>query len=420
MRPRKILMMLIALSLLSGRAWATPAFYIENSTESEVRGRQSGGREAPLNNFTQFSLSELPRSLKFTGYGQFTHTFGQSNTSGYNLYNFEVSADKFTDIVGISAGRMTEVRGNFEGIVDGASLRLTPGNFGLAIDLYGGFTRQVELSNYGDFNATPGLLGGLQGAWRPNSDTSVTLGTSYLRYDYKTSGWNRNSTQLINLSASQRFGPTRTFQLFLNGTYDVAGKVVPVGTLGAMWQVTPLLTFTTSGNIYGANRQLVQPSILSLLIGNKNMWQGRFGARYSVIDELSLFANYDFQYLKAGTATKYGSVMEAGVDCNVRRINLTCMLMYQFLDSYGGQSNSVLLTIRQSPIKQIVIDQFTNYSKYKKVTGNNGYAVAVGLGASYTPVKYVALRIGGEFDRNNIFSRDWRIDGSLKIRWDNM
>jgi hypothetical protein len=167
------------------------------------------------------------------------------------------------------------------------------------------------------------------------------------------------------------------------------------------------------------NSHRTQQTVLSILTNENGLWQGRVGIQYAVLDELTLFANYDFQRLKPSSAVKYGHVAEAGINFDLSDINLFGTVLYRFLDSYGGRASDVGLIVKYSPIKHLIFDEFTNYSKYTKITNDNGYAIATGIGLTYEPVRYVALRVGGEFDRNNLFARDWRVDSSLTLRWDN-
>lgn len=410
----KHLIIPIFITCTAATAWATPTFSTWNSAESQVRQNQAGGKQAQLNLFDQTSLSDLPRDTELREYFQFSRNWNPDGNL-YYLYDAALQSKKLTDSFSTILGRQTIVRGTLEGILDGATVRLSPGDHAFYLDAFGGFTRTVET---GQFTYTPGIMAGVQGGWRPNNDTQLTLMTAYNQVSYKNSKWDTSGTQLVGLSGHIRLGETKQWRLYTDNTFDVAGKILPLASVGVAWQATPLLSFALNGSRYDVNRSSAQTTIQSLFTTSA-MWLARFGATYYISSDIQLFANYDFQTSR-NSGRRYGSVVEGGVNMDFRKIKLGGQLLYRFLDSFGGQDNDVWLTLNQRPIKVLLLDCFANYSKYKKITNNNGYAVATGVGATYEPNKWVGLRVGGEFLRNNVFAQDWRFDGSLVLRWDKM
>lgn len=396
-------------------AWAAPTFSTWNSAETQVRQGEAGGKTAQVNLFDQMALENLPRDSSVTEYFQYTRDQNPNNNL-YYLYNASFQSTALTKSLSTILGRQTIVRGTLEGILDGATLRLSPGDHAFYLDGFGGLTRNVET---GQMTLTPGIMAGLQGGWRPNNDTQLTLMTAYTQNGYKNSAWKTSGTQLVGLSGHIRLGESRQWRLYTDNTYDIAGRIFPLASVGFQWQISPLWSFAANGSRYDVNRSSSQATITSTMTSSA-LWLGRFGLRYYVSSSVQLFANYDFTSTKNGGTRHYGNVAELGADLDFRKINLGGQFLYRFLDSFGGQDQDLWLTLNQRPIKVLVLDLFTNFSKYKKITNNNGYATATGIGATYEPNKWIALRVGGEYLRNNIFANDWRIDSSLIIHWDKM
>lgn len=396
-------------------AWASPTFSTWESAETQVRQAEAGGKQAQVNLFSQMALENIPRDSSLTEYFQYTRN---QNPSGnlYYLYNASFQSNALTPSLSTILGRQTIVRGTLEGILDGATFRLSPGDHAFYLDAFGGFVRNVET---GQMNLTPGLMTGLQGGWRPNNDTQLTIMTAYTQNSYRQSAWNTSGTQLMGVSGHIRLGETKQFHLYTDNTYSIAGNVFPLASVGFQWQITPLLSFAANGSRYAVNRSSSQATIMSIMTDSA-MWLGRFGLRYYISSGLQLFANYDFTSAKNGGTRHYGNVVEFGADMDFRKINLDGQFLYRFLDSFGGEDQDFWLTLNQRPTKVLVLDLFTNYSKYSKITNNNGYALATGVGVTYEPKKWIGLRVGGEYLRNNIFANDWRLDSSLVVQWGKM
>lgn len=412
---RHLIASLVLIVGAAAPALAAPTFSTWNSAEFQLRRNESGQRQAQLNLFDQNTLSDLPRGTELKDYFQYSRNWNPGGNL-YYLYDASLQSKELTNSLGMTLGRQTIARGTLEGILDGATLRLSPGDHAFYVDAFGGLTRTVET---GQFTYTPGIMAGVQGGWRPNNDTQLTVMTAYNQVSYKNSAWNTSGTQLVGMSGHIRLGETKQLRLYTDNTFDVAGKILPLASVGMTWQVTPLLSLALNGSRYDVNRNAAQTTILSLFTTNA-LWLARFGATYYISSGIQLFANYDFQTSRNAGQRRYGSVVEGGVNVDVRKINLGGQLLYRFLDSFGGQDNDVWLTLNQRPWKFLIFDGFANYSKYKKITNNNGYAIATGLGVTYEPCKWVGLRVGGEFMRNNIFAKDWRVDSSLVVRWDKM
>lgn len=411
----KYLLIPLFVAWASAPAWAAPTFSTWNSVESQVRPAEAGGKQAQINMFDQMNLTDLPRASSLTEYFQYSRNLNPNNNL-YYLYNASFQSTQLTNSLGTILGRQSIVRGNYEGILDGATVRLSPGEHSFYLDAFGGFTRNVET---GDFTMTPGIMAGVQGGWRPSNDTQLTLMTAYNQNNYRSAAWKTSGSQLIGLSGHTRLGETSQLKLYTNNVYDVAGQNVQLASVGAQWQITPLFSLAVNGSRYAANRKATQQTILSLYTSSA-MWLGRFGLRYYVSPAIQLFANYDMTVAKNNGIKHYGNVVEGGADLDFRKINMNGQVLYRFLDSFGGQDQDVWLTLNQRPIKFLLLDLFTNFSKYKKITNNNGYATATGIGVSYEPQKWVSLRVGGEYLRNNIFKNDWRFDGTLVVKWDKM
>lgn len=400
---------------IASSAWAAPKFSTWDSAETQVRQAEAGGKQAQVNLFSQMALEDLPYNSSLTEYFQYTRN-QNPNGNLYYLYNASFQAIDPTKSFNTILGRQTIVRGTLEGILDGATFRISPSDHAFYLDTFGGFVRNVET---GQMNLTPGLMAGLQGGWRPNNDTQLTLMTAYTQNSYRQSAWKTSGTQLVGLSGHVKLGETKQFHLYTDNTYSVAGNVFPLASVGFQWQITPLLSFAANGSRYAVNRSSSQATIMSIMTDSA-MWLGRFGLRYYISSGLQLFANYDFTSAKNGGTRHSGNVVEFGADMDFRKINLDGQFLYRFLDSFGGQDQDFWLTLNQRPIKVLVLDMFANYSKYSKITNNNGYAVATGVGVTYEPKKWVGLRVGGEYLRNNIFANDWRIDSSLVVQWGQM
>ncbi|MBI2346389.1 MAG: hypothetical protein HYV03_05820 [Deltaproteobacteria bacterium] len=394
-------------------AWAGAGVSLWQRIESQVRGSQSGAREAPVNLFNQIAVTGLPRETRLDLYSQFTREFGP-DTNDFHLYALSMDVAKIAPWLGMTAGRQTVIRANVEGLMDGASVRIAPGDHGLFFDLYGGFTRSVEM---GDFRARPGLLTGGQVGWRPTADTSLAITSFYRRNDYQNRGWDTSATQVLGLTGSHRFGTGRTALVYVDATYDAAGKVLAAATVGGTWQATPRWMVSVSGNRYDTSRARTPTTILSLFTDD-DLWQARAGVRYTPNTTVSVFANYDWQQLEAGGRTEYGHVAEGGCDWDWKKQALGGTIRYRLLDSYGGRAHDFLMTTRYDPWKTIGLDQFTNITKYAKVTNETDTAVAAGLGVAYHPRDWIDLRTGGEYLSNNHFSNDWRFTGSLALHWE--
>lgn len=407
------LIIVLLIAGASASANAAPAFSTWNSAESQVRQSERGGKQAQLNLFDQSSLANLPRETEIRDYFQYSRNWNPGGNL-YYLYDAALQSKKLTDSFSTILGRQTIVRGTLEGILDGATVRLSPGDHAFYLDAFGGLTRTVET---GQMTYTPGLMAGVQGGWRPNNDTQLTVMTAYNQVSYKNSTWKTSGTQLVGLSGHIRLGETSQWRLYTDNTFDVAGQMFPLASVGATWQVTPLLSLALNGSRYDVNRNAAITTIQSLFT-TSSLWLARFGATYYISSGIQLFANYDFQTSRNAGQRRYGSVVEGGVNMDFRKIKLGGQVLYRFLDSFGGQDNDVWLSLNQRPVKFLLLDCFANYSKYTKITNNNGYALATGVGATYEPRKWVGLRVGGEFMRNNIFAQDWRFDGSLVIKWD--
>lgn len=399
----------LAIVVMTGSAWAKPSLDVWNSIESQVRGSQSGGREAPVNEFNQLHMGELPGQGTADSYLQYSHEFGP-DTDETDLYLLQYDGRSIAKNLGMIAGRQVVVRNNYEGTLDGVTLRYTA-DHGLLFDFVGGTSRYLEM---GSFKPTPGLLTGGMVAWNPTPNSQWNLTTTYHRFNYKQAGWGTNSTQLISLSGSQKFSG---LQLYTDATFDTAASLFPEATVGAIWQITPTLSMQTTGAQYNTNHKQTQPTILSYFADGR-LWQSRAGLRYSPKPYVSVFANYDWQALKAGGVRKYGNVVEVGVEGNVDAIQLFGRLVYRFLDSYGGRANDIYLTLHEQFMKKLWLDHFTNYSRYVKITNDNDYAIATGLVLSYAPTKVVTISAGGEYDRNEQFSKDLRLTTGLVVRWD--
>lgn len=398
----------------SASAQAAPEFSTWNSAESQVRQSERGGKQAQLNLFDQNTLSNLPRDTELKDYFQYSRNWNRDGNL-YYLYDASLRSQELTPSLSTIVGRQTIVRGTLEGILDGATFRLSPGDHAFYLDAFGGFTRTVET---GQMTATPGLMAGIQGGWRPNNDTQLTVMTAYNQLSYKSSKWDTSGTQLVGLSGHVRLGETGQWRLYTDNTFDVAGQIFPLASVGATWQVTPLLSLALNGSRYDVNRNSAQTTIQARFT-TAAMWLVRFGATYYISSGLQLFANYDLQTTR-NSGRRYGNVIEGGMNMDFRKIKLGGQALYRFIDSFGGQDNDFWLTLNQRPAKILLLDCFANYSNYKKITNNNGYALATGVGVTYEPRKWMGLRVGGEFLRNNIFAQDWRFDGSLVIRWDKM
>ncbi len=411
----KYLLIPLLIASASAPAWAAPTFSSSDSAESQVRPAESGGKQAQLNLFDKMELADLPRASSLTEYFQYSRNWNPGGNL-YYLYNASFQSTQLTKSLGTILGRQSFVRGNTEGILDGATMRLSPGEHSFYLDAFGGFTRTVET---GDFTMTPGIMAGVQGGWRPSNDTQLSIMTSYNQNSYRNDTWKTSGTQLIGLSGHTRLGETSQWKLYTNNVYDVAGNDIQLASAGAQWQITPLLSIAANGSRYASNRKTNQTTILSLYTSSA-MWLGRFGVRYYISSAIQLFANYDMTVAKNNGIKHYGNVVEGGADLNFKKINLDGQFLYRFLDSFGGQDQDFWLTLNQRPVRFLVLDMFTNYSNYSKITNNNGYATASGVGVSYEPQKWVSLRVGGEYLRNNIFKNDWRFDGTLVVKWDKM
>lgn len=409
---RKILILSLILGT-TATAYAAPTFSTWDSAESQVRPAEAGGKQAQLNLFNKTSLSDLPRDISITDYFQYSRNWNPKENL-YYLYNASFQTTQLTHSLGTILGRQTIVRGNYEGIMDGATIRLSPGDHSFYLDGFGGFTRTVET---GDFTMTPGLMAGLQGGWRPNNDTQLTVMTAYNQNSYRTDAWKTSGAQLVGASGHIRLGETSQWKLYTDNVYDIGGRDVQLASLGAQWQITPLLSLALNGSRYDSNRNSNQPTILSLFTSSA-MWLGRFGLNYYVSSSIKLFANYDLTSAKNNGIRHTGNVAEGGADLDFRKINLSGQVLYRFLDSFGGQDQDFLLTLNQRPIRFLLLDLFTNFSKYKKITNDNGYATSNGIGVSYEPKKWVSLRLGGEYLHNNVFKNEWRFDGTLVVKWD--
>lgn len=380
---------------------------------TQARGAQNGRRELPVNFLHQGNIRPLGKDGRLDLYGQFTREFGP-DTNDYHLYTFSLDLPRLAPHLGLNIGRRMIVRGTQTALTDGAAVRATFGDGAWFFDGHGGLTHSVEM---GDFFARPGLITGTQIGWRPNADTQMSLGTTYRRDDFRRGAWRTGNTQLVDFGFHQQFGAGRTIHLYGETTYDVAGKTFTVGTLGGYWHPHPQWVVTVAGSRYDADRNRTRRTILSLF-ADDDLWQARVGIRFLPSAGIGLSVNYDWQQLETGGVSQTGHVADAGVEFDVRKIRTDGGLRYHLTDSYGGRAHDLLFHLRHTLPKFIALDCFTNYTNYIKMTNDNDNALATGLGATATPTDLVALRVGGEFLRNNHFSTEWRVTGSLTIDWD--
>ncbi|MBI2343757.1 MAG: hypothetical protein HYV02_05455 [Deltaproteobacteria bacterium] len=392
---------------------AKPTLNLWTSIESQVRGTQAGSREAPLELFQRVHATQLPGDGILDTYVQYERLIGPDTQDG-NLYVAQYEAAHITKGFGMTLGRQVLARSTYEGLMDGATFRLMPSGGRWSFDLFGGVSRSAEL---GDFEGTHGLLTGATGRWTPGLSTAFSLTTLYRRDLLKNSAWKTNGTLLVALAGSQKIGTHRDAQIYLDATYDVAGKTVPVATLGMQWRPSGVFAVNLSGSRYDANRQRTQATIFSLF-ADDDMWQGRLGIEYTIAQAVTVFTNYDFQRMAVGGATQYGHVAEVGVECSLRKLPVDGTLLYRFIDSFGGRANDVMLALQVAPWDFLAFDALTNVTQYTKITNNNDTAIATALGATLFPTKAVALRVGGEYLRNDHFNREWRFAGNLTVNWD--
>ncbi len=401
--------------LWQGAAVASPYVNLWHQIEAQMRGTQADTREIPLDVFQRLDVRELSKGWSLGGYAQYDHLFtqGEPDEDQCNLYNLQFQTTHLTKRLGMTLGRQTAVRNDYEGLLDGATFRFAASEK-FHLDLFGGATSFVEL---GDFRGQHGLLAGSAAIWQPAPNTTFTLTSSYRRDNLTQKAWKTNDTVIVGIAGTQALGTSQDVLIYVDSAYDVAGRTATVGTVGLQWFASRKVALNVSGSRYDANRDRTRDTLLALY-ADDDLWQARFGLQYMPSHAVTLFSNYDWQQMEVGGRTRYGHVAEAGVDMELRKLRTEATLLYRFLDSFGGRAHDGLLVIDVTPWRFLGFETVANYTKYEKITNDNDTALMTGLTAVLMPTKVLTVRVGGEYLRNDFFQQEWRVLGQLTFDGD--
>lgn len=404
----------IALSCLTASSVFASDWGFTYRNLAQVRKDISPSRSVPIYQYFGYNLSGLPKNIDFqTDFRAYLNP--ELSDGQMDLYQATLHIEPAEDL-NLNVGRLWTVDGFETGPVDGFKVGFFPSDFIVGGSFYAGVPRYLEETNF--TNIPNGLLVGFNLNLQEVKNTTLQFSTRWKKINVTSNSWNRNDTISAGLTGSHQFDNSWSPNIYGDVEYDIAGKVFDDGTLGIdlfpHWRVA--LTF--EGNRFNVNRKLDQPTILGNYFTG-GIWQGRQALELKLRKNLHFIEDFSYQrYDVQGRGGENAYTASAGLDYYWEALKLSALATYYLRKSFGGQVQGGYFEVNNKYFKKWIFEAHVDVSHYSKITKQTSTAVSLIGDVCYMFNNYFKLALGGEFNRNNWFSRDGRITINAAIDFD--
>lgn len=397
------------------------SFYIDTRLETQVRENSLPQREAPFYAYLDTGLKELPNKGTFDVSLRNNYIFNVKDNE-FDLYQAVFRMDDIAGVVGVSAGRQFVSPGFHAYLMDGLTTRIGKEDWPVAVTIIGGVPRYLEMN---DFKGTAGLIAGatieLQGVDRFH----LKLSGIYDKLDIKKTYWKKNDTVLTGVATSYLFNGRFMPNLYGNFEYDTAGKDIDTGLAGFRIRPFSRLFWNIEGGFFNTNRNRQRDTIFSLF-SRSGFYQGRTGISVTAIEsagpieDFVITGGYSYQRYHSTASSKadIGHLADGGIKFSVAPIYLTVLASYKYYKSYGGKANDIYFELHDEPFDILNFTAGGNITKYSKITNQKDTAISAFLMADLNIIKNFVLSAGGEYLRNDTFSREFRATAKLSYKFE--
>lgn len=381
---------------------------IHPSIVGQVRVNSLEEQEIPLNGYLGFSGAFKPWEV---GLEDNLRVFQEASggLDDFDLYQSVVHL-KPTSALRLDFGRQFVNQGFTATTLDGLQMTFTPkGPFDFVI--YSGIPRNVEI---GDFNRDDGATAGFALGWKVGPQTQIRLQSAWRRFVFDHLDWQKNDQVSGGFDFFHQFGGKSRPLFYALAEYSLTGNILETGTAGLDIYPTDALALNFEFNYFDIDRERDAPTILSLFTTGETL-AGRFAATALIIpDFLDFMASYAFQRIEIGEdVARNGHLVDATFMFYDDDIGITLAPGLFFQNTFGGNVGGVKLLIHEQFTKRFYASLSANYGSYRKVTGNDDFAVALSGWVGLEVAKGLTLAAGSEYNRNNLYATDVR--GSFKV-----
>lgn len=406
-----MMILLIILFLLSSSPLYAGDFHLEATSLGQVRDNENAEREIPLNGYLGLGVSDVGKwHFSNETNMRLFHDFDR-DFDDYDLYQAVLHIQPL-QALSIDFGRQFVNEGFSAEIIDGLHLSLLPID-AIEIVAYSGIPRSVER---GDFNENDGLLTGLSMALRNIPSTNARLHVAWRNNSIRSTDIRENDSIRVGADLSHQWGSPISPRLYGLAEFDATAKILDTGTAGIDLTPAPWVSLGFEFDYFNINRETTRPTILSLFTEGETL-SGRFSSTWTLVpDLLDLVESYSFQRIEVQEGLRRnGHLLEAGLPFSFDSIGLFVMPAYYFADNFGGRYHGVRGMIREEFTEKISAEVGLDYTNYRKVTNDNDFAFSSVVWTEYEFLKGLALAMGFEYNKNNLFNRDIR--GSMKLSY---
>lgn len=403
---------IIACLLLDAGAAAASSWDIGYRNLSQTRKSRFASYQEPIYQYFSLGASELPYNLNLqTDFMGFADAITGANN--FDLYQALVHIEPVKNFT-IDGGRQWIGDGLDANLMDGLKLGLASFDSHIGGNIYAGIPRYLE---QGDFhNVREQLVVGGNLDLLDVKDTAMRFSAQWFKADATRNDYRYNDTIYLGLSGSRQFSDAwSTPRIYGDVEFDVAGKLLDVGTLGLNFYPHWRVALTFEGNRFDVNRRLNNQTIFgdtftgSIYQGREAM-QIKLAKNFNFVEDFSYFA-----YKVPGLGDKNGYKAGAGLDYFWEAAKLSTHAEYYYMKSYGGTVNGGYAELANSYLKHLYGDIGVDVSRYSKITNEKNTALSVVGEVGWAFAKRVKLALGGEFNRNVWFNRDCRVTVNLEM-----
>ncbi len=387
-------------------------FHVDTTFLGQTRINENNQRETPLNGYLGFGGSQ-DGGWRFSGQVDMRF-FGDPSLeiSEYDLYQAVLH---FTPVekLQVDFGRQFINQGFFADVIDGIKTTITPSKY-LEVVLYTGIPRSVEI---GDFNKNDGLLSGLSLGLQGVPKTSARMHLAWLKNNIRFGDLPVNDEILLGFDASHQFGGPLKPMVYGLLEYDIPAKVLDAGTLGVDLYPHRRVSLNLEFNYFNINRDTIRPAVLGIFAQGPVI-TGRFSSTWTAVPNLlDVVQTYSYNNveIQGGGVRRDGHLFDIAFPFSFESIGLYFQPEYYFQQSFGGRAHGVRGTIHEDFPKKVSLDVGVEYTNFKKVTNDNGFAFSTVIWAGYEVIKNLKVSAGFEFNKNPFFNQDIR--GSWKISY---
>lgn len=375
---------------------------------SQVRENRAGQREVPINNYIGLELGDMPKEFSFTTNARIlADPTRNSEHFAFDLYQAALHVEPVKEVLQLDGGRLWFVDGFSVETMDSVVVSVLPKDWHVGLTFYGGLPRSVEI---GDFNPpVQSLIAGTRLSLQDVEDTYVELSAKYKKVNMRQTNYRQNDSIHVGISGMHEFSKVKsTPSIYGNVEYNIAGKVLEVGTLG--FDIYPhwRLALNFEGNYFNTDRQSDENSLFETF-DSGDIIEGRQSIELKLTKGFRFFEEFAYQrFSVTGRGSENGYLAEAGLGNYWKKGKFSTALSYYFQKNYGGTVNGAFLELINTYFKGWTAKASFDYSRYSKLLNRNGTAYSVVAGASYEFTDFATLYLGGEYNRNVWYNNDIR------------